>query len=371
MIVSRPRVCRPSGFTTVLFALAAVLPPHAAAAQSEEVDRYIKAEMERQHIPGLSLLVARDGKILKQVSYGMASIEFGVPATDSTLYQIASATKSFTAAAVMLLVQEGKFRTSDSVTRLLPGLPDHWGGVTVRHLLSHTSGLPDVLARPGFGPLLFTTRQAALDSLPRLALAAAPGEKWLYNQTNYLLLVDLVEKYGGESFQEFMRHRIFEPLGMRRTVFDSRAVVPGYTTHYEYEKGRLLRVINDVGIHPFLFGAAGIGTSAVELYWFAESLRTHSLLNAKSVEEMWTPPVRNDSATVISLGGFRFEYGYGFVVERQPGKRSVGHSGGGTAAFRIFPDDRMVVVVLHNGRTPNPDGLVFGVASKYNPKLAP
>lgn len=337
----------------------------AAAAQSDDVDRYIRAEMERHHIPGLSLVVARDGKVLKQASYGLASVEFGAAATDSTLYQIASVTKSVGAAAVMLLVQEGKFRTTDSITRLLPGLPAHWGGVTVRHLLSHTSGLPDVLARPGFGPVLFQNRKDALDSLPRLPLAGPPGGQWLYNQTNYLLLQDLVERYGGKPFPQFVQERIFQPLGMGRTVFDSRLVVPGYATHYEYEDGRLLRVINDAAIYPFMFAAAGIGTSAIELYRFAEALRTHALLRPAIVAEMWTPPARNDGATVISLGEFKFEYAYGFVVDRTPGKRWVGHSGGGTAAFRIFPDDRMVVVVLHNGRSPDPDGLALGVASKY------
>jgi CubicO group peptidase (beta-lactamase class C family) len=343
--------------------------PHPGRAQSAEVDQYIKAEMEKQHIPGLSLVVARDGKIVKQSSYGLASIEFSAPATNATLYQIASATKSFTATAVMMLVEEGKFRTTDSITRLLPGLPEKWNAVTVRQLLSHTSGLPDLLARPGYGPLRWVTRKEALDSLPLQPLAGTPGGQWIYNQTNYLLLQDLVEKYCGESLPQFIKQRIFDPLGMKLTVYDSRTVVPQYATHYEYKDGKLLRVINDAAIYPWLFSAAGIGTTAEELYRFAEALRTRKLLGAAAIEEMWTPTVRNDGKTIIEAGPFKLEYGYGFVVDRTADKRSMGHSGGGNAAFRIFPDDKMVVVVLHNGQTPIPDQLVFGVASKYNPKL--
>lgn len=350
-----------------LFAGAAIAAP--VLAQSGDVDQYVKTEMERQHIPGLSLVVARDGKIVKQSSYGLASIEFSAPATNVTLYQIASATKSFAAAAVMMLVEEGKFRTTDSITRLLPGLPEKWDAVTVRQLLSHTSGLPDVLARPGAGSLRWRTRKDALDSLPLQPMAGTPGGQWIYNQTNYLLLQELIEKYGGEPLPAFIKRRIFDPLGMTRTVFDSRTVVPNYVTHYEYKNGALLRVINDAAIHPWLFSAAGIGTTAEELFRFAESLRTHTLLRAASVEEMWTPTVRNDGKTIIEAGSFKLEYGYGFLVDRTPGKRSMGHSGGGTAAFRVFPDDGMVVVVLHNGQTPIPDQLLFGIASKYNPKL--
>jgi CubicO group peptidase (beta-lactamase class C family) len=174
---------------------------------------------------------------VKQASYGLASIEFSAPATSATLYQIASATKSFTATAVMMLVEEGKFRTTDSITKLLPGLPEKWNAVTVRQLLSHTSGLPDLLARPGYGPLRWVTRKEALDSLPLEPMAGTPGGQWIYNQTNYLLLQDLVEKYCGESLPKCIQRRIFDPLGMKLTVYDSRAVVPHYATHYEYKEG--------------------------------------------------------------------------------------------------------------------------------------
>src|SRR5262245_52963000 len=271
--------------------------PPAAASQSAEVDRYIKTEMEKQHIPGLSLLVARDGRIVKQSSYGLASIEFSAPATNTTLYQIASATKSFTATAVMMLVEEGKFRTTDPITKLLPGLPEKWNAVTVRQLLSHTSGLPDLLARPGYGPLRWVTRKEALDSLPLQPMAGTPGGQWIYNQTNYLLLQELVEKYCGESLPAFIQQRIFDPLGMKLTVYDSRTVVPHYATHYEFKDGKLLRVINDAAIYPWLFSAAGIGTSAEELYRFAEALRTRKLLSPASIDEMWTPTTRNDGKT--------------------------------------------------------------------------
>src|SRR6185503_14371318 len=135
------------------------------------------------------------------------------PATLETLYPIASATKAMTSTAILMLVREQKFSLDDSIIELLPDLPESWLEVTPHHLLTHTSGLPDIAVTSGREPLIAATRAEALKKLCAMPLRSAVGTRWSYNQTNYMLLLILVEKYGERPFETFVRERLFEPLG--------------------------------------------------------------------------------------------------------------------------------------------------------------
>src|SRR5262245_41627833 len=181
------------------------------APEPDALDRLVEATMAADQLPSLALVVARAGTILKQAAYGLADLERRVPATTQTVYPLASATKTMTSTAILLLVREGKFSLEDSITELLPDLPEAWLEVTPRHLLTHTSGLPDVAVQPGREPLIASTRAEALTKLAALPLAAPVGTRWSYNQTNYLLLQMLVEAYGGRPFPTFVRERLFDP----------------------------------------------------------------------------------------------------------------------------------------------------------------
>jgi CubicO group peptidase (beta-lactamase class C family) len=211
---------------------------------ARELDAYVRREMRRRHIPGLSLAVLRGARVVRLKGYGLASVEQGVAAAAETVYQLASTTKVFTGAAVMLLAEEGKLSLDDSVTKLLPGLPAAWGGVTVRQCLTHTSGLPDASLSDDTDEVIAPTRAEALVKLAALPFVSRPGEKWEYNQTGYVLLGMLVERLSGLSFEEFLARRFFRPLGMTRTSFgDSGEVVPGRATlytRYVLEGGKLV-----------------------------------------------------------------------------------------------------------------------------------
>ena len=166
---------------------------------ADAVDDVVATTMAADDLPSLALVVGRGGVILKQAAYGKASLELDVPATTKTVYPIASATKTFTALAIQLLVREGKFSLEDSITELLPDLPEAWLEVTPRHLLTHTSGLPDVAVEPGRAALLANTRAAALQALHTRPLDFPVGTGWAYNQTNYLLLLMLVETHAAAT----------------------------------------------------------------------------------------------------------------------------------------------------------------------------
>ena len=319
-----------------------------ADAPPDPIDRVIEAAMAADELPSVALVVGRAGAIVKQAAYGEASLERHVPATTRTLYPIASATKSMTSTAVFLLVREGKFSLEDSITELLPGLPDSWLEVTPRHLLTHTSGLPDVAATPGREPLIAATREDALAKLTALPLVSAVGTRWAYNQTNYLLLLMLVEKYGERPFEAFVRERLFEPLGLQATVFgDSDDDIPGRASMYERRDGAWHA--RQSHFPPFMRGAAGVNTSVEDWYRWADAWAHAKLLPQADLDVLWAPAELASGARV-SLGSDT-SYGCGVMVGTRAGQRSVGHSGGGNAAFRYFIDEDLLVVMATNGQT--------------------
>lgn len=342
--------------------LLSLLAPQAASpadAPPDPIDAVVAAAMAADELPSVTLIVGRGGQVLKRAAYGLASLELGVPATTRTLYPIASATKTFTALAVQLLVREGKFSLEDSITELLPDLPEAWLEVTPRHLLSHTSGLPDVAVRAGREALVAETRAEALQAVAARPLDFPIGTGWRYNQTNYLLLLMLVERYGERPFEDFVRARILDPLGLAATRFgDADDVVPGRASMYERRDGALRPRQSRFPV--FMRGAAGLNTNVEEWYLWADAWAHGRILPRAELEAGWQPAELASGATA-SLGP-GVSYGLGVMVETTPGRRSVGHSGGGNAAFRYFLDEDLLIVLATNGTTQE-DALLDRIAA--------
>ena len=158
------------------------------ASSSDAFDAYIQSRMQRRHIPGVSVAIVRDGKVVRAKGYGLANVELSVPATENTVYQLASVTKTFTATAVMMLVEDGKLGLDDKITARLPDLPAAWGEVTVRHLLCHTSGIKSYTSVKDFHKTARKdySRREILDLVAKEPLEFAPGEKWNYSNTGVL-----------------------------------------------------------------------------------------------------------------------------------------------------------------------------------------
>jgi CubicO group peptidase (beta-lactamase class C family) len=346
------------------------------AAQSDKTDEYIRAEMQKRHIPGLALAVIRDGKLVKEKAYGLANIELNIPATVETVFLIASVTKVFTATAIMALVEEGKISPGDKIRKLLPHLPLKWNGVTLRHLLTHTSGLPDVSLGEDTDAVIADTRAGALKKLPRMPVPARPGAKWSYNQTNYMLLAMIIEKVTGKTFEEYMAERFFRPLGMSSTSFgDSLAIVPkrasGYT-RFERQADENVspdRVWNYHNVIPaYLNNAAGLNTTVGDLARWDIALSEEKILKQSTLNQMWTAVKLNDGKV------FRLEdslgYGYGWLVNDTPHHKFVGHTGGAAAGYIRYLDDKISVIVLTNCQGAEPEEIISGVAALYAPVLA-
>lgn len=191
--------------------------------QAKKVDAFVKEKMAANHIPGLSLAVVREGKIIFAKGYGMVNLELSVPANEKNVFPIYSITKTFTAVAVMMLVEEGKISLEDSITKHLAELPADWNKITIRHLLTHTSGLSDVCDSPADPCFQFTafTRDEIIKFAADLPVKFQPGERWDYGNTGFFLLGMLIEKISGKPYEQFLHERIFQPLEMRDTRLEN------------------------------------------------------------------------------------------------------------------------------------------------------
>lgn len=338
---------------------------------SARADAFIREQMTARKIPGLAVAVVQDGRVVFERAYGLANVELNVPVTTSTRFVIASTTKAWSSTAIMLLVQQGKIGLDQAVGEVLPDLPATWRGVTIRRLLSHTSGLPDVMISPNTGAMLSHDRDSAIALAGAKPLDFPPGAQWAYNQTNYALLGMIIDRAGGMPFMDFILRRIAEPLGLRPIFGDARAVVPGRATSYTRwalsEQGspkpldslRTFQYTYD----PFLHTAAGLNVSAGDLARFGDAVRTGRVITPALRDTLWTAVQLADGKT-FRFGGTA-GFGLGWQVDDDPAGKWVGMEGGATAAFRVYPARRLSVAVLTNLQGAEPGELVQGVAGFF------
>jgi CubicO group peptidase (beta-lactamase class C family) len=336
-----------------------------ATGSPAEVDAFVTAQMKARRIPGVSVAVIRDGQVVFARGYGLANVEHQVPATERTMYQLASVTKQFTATAVMMLVEEGKLTLSTPLRSVLPDMPEAWGGVTIAQLLNHTSGIPSYTSRPDFGTMMrkdFTP--AELIGLVRDGpMDFAPGEKWRYNNSGYVLLGMIVEKVSGQPWGAFLDTRIFKPAGMPTArVNDLQAIVPHRAQGYVWTAGRLQHGEYVSPTQPYAAGALLV--SVLDLAKWDEVLATRPLLSPASLAAMYAPAPLADGKT--------HPYGFGWDVGPYRTRARHGH-GGGIPGFSTyyarFVDDKLSVVVLANEGSGGAERIASGIAEVYIPAL--
>jgi CubicO group peptidase (beta-lactamase class C family) len=300
-------------------------------------------------VPGASVIVIRDGRVVFRRAYGMADLERKTPASPTTDYRLASLTKQFTAMAIMLLVRDGRLTYDQPARTLLPELPPATAGVTIRHLLNHTSGLLD------YEDLIPDTQTVQVSDQDVLQLLASrdsvnfpAGTKYRYSNSGYCLLALVVERVSGMAFADFLRQRVFAPLGMARTLAhrDGRDTVPERAYGYTPDSGRF--VPSDQSVTSATLGDGGIYTSVDDLVHWDAALYTERLVDRVTLALATTPPV---------LPGNSTQYGFGWFVDAYRGLRRWRHTGetsGFTNAIQRFPERRTTIIVLtnRNGGTP-------------------
>ncbi|NWG13601.1 MAG: beta-lactamase family protein, partial [Acidobacteria bacterium] len=334
-----------ANLAAVLLFFPAPAPP--AAHASGDIDAYVAAEMAARRIPGLAFAVARGGSILRTGYYGLANVEVKAPVGETSVFAIASLDKELTGAGLMRLVESGKVSLDDLLTKHIEG---PWGEIRVRHLLTHTSGLPDQVAGTieGRSFSAYTTEQL-LGTIRELEAVAPPGERFLYSDANFFLAQLVTERCGGMPWREFVAREIFEPAGMGGATFmDPLIVRPGRVSPYNLDpSGVLLRdPARDVDLGP-LYNDLGMTVRDFAAWLIA--LETDRPLSRAVREAMWTPVRLADGSLATMVGQWR-NYGFGFGLDRVFGHRVVLHSGYVGVGFVMFPDDRLSVVVFTNMR---------------------
>jgi CubicO group peptidase (beta-lactamase class C family) len=331
-----------------------------AADQPDSVDAYVRAEMAKQHIPGLALLVCRGGHAIRAEGYGMANVELQVPVKPETIFQSGSMGKQFTATAVMMLVEEGKIGLEDPLTKYFPDAPAAWKQVTIRELLSHTAGFTDY--PKDFDMRKDYTEAELLKMVEKLPLAFPPGTSWGYSNLGYLTLGIVIHKVTGEFYGDFLQERIFRPLGMNTTRIISEAdIVPNRAAGYRLVKGELK---NQEWVSPTLNTTAdgALYFSILDLAKWDTALYTEKLLKRSSLDEMWTVAKLNDGKPNSG------HYGFGWMTGKRNGHRVVEHEGswqGFETVISRYPDDKLTVVVLANLAESSPIVFAKHVAEMY------
>ncbi len=346
----------------------------ASSVAPDSVDTFLTTIMQQKRIPGLQLAVMRHGKIVKLGQYGLANVQDSVPVTRQTRFMLNSITKAFVGVAAMQLVEAGKLDLVAPVSRYLTGLPAAWQTVTVRQLFTHTSGLPDIL--PEGVQVTEENETAAWAKVQTLPMEFKTGEKFAYNQTNYLLLGKIINQLSGQPFTQFIQERQLNVVGMPLTSSgDAHDVLlhsaRGYTYYQNIDgqmrRGRQLRNMFEV-FSPMLRTAAGMSSTAEEMALWMLALQQGQLLKPASITTLWTPGQLNNGG---QDGFSRLLNGYalGWPTISRPEHRAVAPVGGGRSAVFFYPADDLAIVVLTNLTGANPDTFIDELAGFYIPDM--
>lgn len=338
--------------------------PAQAQPPLDAVDAIVRAELTRQQVPGIALAVVSKGSVLKAAGYGEANVEHRIAVTPQTIFQSGSLGKQFTAVALMRQVEAGRLSLSDPLSKFFQGAPASWRAITVRHLLTHTSGIPDYTQG-----LVDYRRDYSEDELVKLAYRLKPqfpaGAHWDYSNTGYVLLGILIRKVSGRFYGEVLQAEVFEPLGMKTARVISEAdLIPHRAAGYQLVEGQLK---NQDWVAPQLNTTAdgSLYLSLDDLLAWEQAVRARRILKPESWQQVFAPVRLNSGKT--------YPYGFGWFVDDFSGQPRQHHSGswqGFKTYFSRYLGDDLSVIVLGNSADFDPEIVVDLVAAALEPSLA-
>ncbi len=333
-----------------------LLPVFAPLLRADAVDDLVNAELARQQIPGLALAVMKDGKLAKSAGYGLANVEEKVPVRPETVFRIASVGKQFIATGILLLVEDGKMTLDDRLGALLDDAPPTWAPLTVRQLLSHTSGL--VRESPGYLPILRQPDINVIRAAYPLPLQFTPGEKYQYSNVGYFTLAEIIRRKGGQPWPEFIAARVFRPAQLDATATTDQPPRGPRATGYAGKEGKWTPVTDALAVRP----SGAFHSTVLDLAKWDRVLDGDTVLKPSSRKELWTRIRLNDGST--------HDYGLGWAVPAKGGRDMIRH-GGSQSGFRTeylrFPKERVTVIVLANADEAKPAVFAERVAELFLP----
>ena len=365
-----------SKFAAILLALALCFSgaPLSAQISAGQIDA-VFASLKSSNAPGVAALVVHNGKAVFRRGYGVTDLRTLAPIDAKTNFRLASFTKQFTAACIMLLARDGKLHYDDHLTDFFPEFPVYGKSITVRNLLNHTSGLAD------YGDLLMkqypnTPPENVLQILDAGVLKLleqqtagkfAPGSKWEYSNSGYAVLAMIVEKVSGKSFGQFLQERIFTPLKMTNTLAYEKGKNEVAYRAYGYTKEKDGWRQTDQSPTSAVLGDGGIYSSLDDLAKWDRALREHTLLSAAEMQPALTPVQPTDGPAEFRDGP-AVSYGFGWFLDPYRGHKRMSHDGE-TIGFRTtiqrFPENQLTIIVLSNRADVNPEELALKVADLY------
>ncbi|MBJ6760670.1 beta-lactamase family protein [Myxococcaceae bacterium JPH2] len=353
---------RPWVVMFALYGFASAAAP--APSVRDQIDTFVRAELAKQHIPGLGIGVVSHGKVILVKGYGFANLEHDVRVEPRTLFQSGSLGKQFTAMTVMLQVEAGKLALSDSVKKFFPDAPASWDGITVRHLLTHTSGIADLEGL--LDPRKDFTDEELARFIYTLPIEFPVGTRWHYSNTGYDLLGIIVNRVAGTSYLNVLRDQVFRPAGMTTARGISEDdVIPHRASGYRLVNGE---VKNQEWVAPSLNTTAdgSLYVSVQDLLAWDAAVQRRAILKPESWKEILTP--------VRLVSGATYPYGFGWEVKERGGQPLHQHTGawqGFTSAFARYLGDSLSIVVLANSSEAHSGLIAEGIAAIVNPALGP
>ncbi len=349
---------------TILLTCASVASAQPATVSLDRVDAFVRAEMQRQKVPGVAVAILSKGELFAVKGYGFSNVEHRVPVTSETIFQSGSLGKQFTSAVVMLLVEEGKLGLDDPIMRYFPDAPASWRNIRVRHLLTHTSGIPDYTDDD-----MDFRHDYTEDELTKMAysltLEFEPGSRWNYSNTGYVLLGILVHKVAGRFYGDVLKERVFASLGMKTArIISEEDIVPNRAAGYRLVKGELK---NQEWVAPMINTTAdgSLYLSVLDMVAWDRGLRAKSILKPGSWAQVFSP--------VALKSGKTYPYGFGWSVSEEGGQATQQHGGAWqgfqTYIARYLGDD-LTIIVFANLAGANTGRFVEGIAALFNPRLA-
>ena len=311
--------------------------------QSDAIDSLVRLHMSNRHIPGLAIAILKNGQVIKKDFYGVSNVETSSPVNENSVFEIASMTKQFTCAAILILQQEGKLSVSDRLSKYLNDLPPSWQEITLSHLMNHTSGLRDDWDEPTSYFYQNNTVEKMISAQKEYPLYFKPGEGFNYSSGPFFLGL-VIENVTGENYSTFLKERIFDPLSMSSTsVYEYRAVVPERVSGYRWNNSVLE---NGEDIPPIAESRADVGviTSINDMIKWDLALKNNELLEERSLMQMFSAGLLNN--------GKHIPYGYGWYVYFFRNNLVIEHGGAFRTGFgsriTLFPQSDLEIIILCN-----------------------
>ncbi|MFV8340785.1 serine hydrolase domain-containing protein [Flavobacterium sp. XS2P39] len=349
----------------IMFLLAFFAVCNFTYSQVDKVDVAIKELMQKNRIIGLQLAIIKDNVIVKTSHYGLANIEDSIAVDSQTVFSINSIVKAFTGVAIMQLVENGKLNLEEPISKYLDRLPNTWQNITVKQVVTHKSGIPNIWDSEG--NMLSENSETLFQKMKKLPLVFTPGEELRDNQANYLLLGMIIEKISGQSFEKYIIENEFKKAGMKNSIKagmgDFYNIINHSARPYSYFRNGILTNVYQP-IPSNLYPAAGIYSTATEMAQWVIALQSNKLINAENLKTLWTPIVLNNGKT-YETNDFLNRSSIGFSTTSRIKNPVIASLGGNRNALYIYPKDNVSVVILTNLVGSHPENFIEDIANLY------